>query len=469
MNLFNYLKQKLNINNSKGNRNPGTSFEITNIDEQNSRSDFSVSVAAFLDKPPSYVLRGPIYLIFVIVIGAIIFSTLTQIDDKVTSILIVKGEEYTIQAPFTGSITALRVNENDVINSYDRIVDIYSQDINLTLMQKGNIISKRDEILKKLAKLVIYSKETINLTKRIYTRNKRFQIEIPGTVVSEMSDMNLDTTAYAISDYNGLNEYKLMISDLKSRYENASSEVNKNERILAQKEKIYNENKDLLKHGIVTSAELLNSENDYLAILNSVNNIVSSYKSDILGLFRQISSLRQSLLMDLNDLNLQIKTNESLSEGVELSKNMAVVKSQFPGVVSELYVKPSQMVTQGMFICKIIRNDFQKYGLVYLQNKDISSIKVGQPVFIKFDAFPYQEYGVQEGEIINVSKDTKLIDGLGYVYEAQVGFTKTNPKINLMYGVDGIAEIITGKKRLIELVFAPVGKIFDYISGENKD
>lgn len=469
MNLFVYLKQKLSTIKSRGDKNQITSFEITNLDVQNSHSDFSVSVAAFLDKPPSYVLRGPIYLIFVILIGAIIFSTFTQIDDKVTSILIVKGEEYTVQAPFTGSITALRVNENDVINSYDRIVDIYSPDINLTLMQKGNIINKRDEVLKKLIKLVSYSKEAINLTKNLYKKNNRFQIDIPSTVVSEMADMNIDTTSFNIGDYNGLNEYKLMISDLKSRYENAVDEVNKNERILSKKEKVYNENKDLLKHGIVTSAELLNSENEYLSILNSVNNIVGSYKSDVLGLFRQISSLRQSLSMELSDLNLQIKTNESLSDGVELSQSMAVVKSQFPGVVSELYVKPSQMVSRGMFICKIIRNDFQKYGLVYLQNKDISTIKVGQPVFIKFDAFPYQEYGVQEGEIINVSKDTKLIDGLGYVYEAQVGFTKTNPKINLMYGVDGIAEIITGKKRLIELVFAPVGKIFDYISGEDKN
>lgn len=469
MNLFSFLKRQLNKNSLKDDKDPAAGFEVTNIDVQNSRSDFSVSVAAFLDKPPSYVLRGPIYLIFVILIGAIIFSTLTQIDDKVTSILIVKGEEYTVQAPFTGTISALRINENDFVNSYDRLVDIYSSNINLTIMQREDIISKRDETIKKLLKLSSYTKEAISLTNYLSAKNRKFKVDIPGTVLAEMEDLNIDTTILGIDDYNGLNEYKLLISDMKLRYENALDEIKKNERILSQKEKIYNENKELLNRGIIASPAVLNSEDEYFSVLNSINGIISAYKSDVLALFRQISTLRQSFIVELNDLNLEIKTNESLSEGVELSQDMAVVKSQFPGIVSELYVKPSQMVTQGMFICKIIRNDFQKYGLVYLQNKDISNVKIGLPVYIKFDAFPYQEYGVQEGEIISVSKDTKLVEGFGYVYEAQVGFTKTNPKINLMYGVDGIAEVITGKKRLIELVFAPVGKIFDYISGEDNN
>lgn len=469
MNLVSFIKQRLNKSSLKDEKTSSAGFEVTNIDKQNSRSDFSVSVAAFLDKPPSYVLRGPIYLIFVIVIGAIIFSSFTQIDDKVTSVLIVKGEEYTVQAPFTGTISALRINENDFVNSYDRLVDIYSSNINLTVLQMDDIISKRDETIKKLLKLSSYTKEAINLTNYLSAKNRKFKVDIPVAVFDEMEDLNIDTTIIDIDGYNGLNEYKILLSDMKLRYENALNDIKKNEKILTQKEKIYNENKELLKRGIIASPAVLNSEDEFLSVQNSINGITSAYKSDVLALFRQISSLRQNLIVELNDLNLQIKTNESLSEGIELSKDMAVVKSQFPGIVSELYVKPSQMVTQGTFICKIIRNDFQKYGLVYLQNKDISTVKIGQPVYIKFDAFPYQEYGVQEGEIVSVSKDTKLVEGFGYVYEAQVGFTKTNPKINLMYGVDGIAEVITGKKRLIELVFAPVGKIFDYISGEDNN
>jgi len=51
------------------------------------------------------------------------------------------------------------------------------------------------------------------------------------------------------------------------------------------------------------------------------------------------------------------------------------------------------------------------------------------------------------------------------VYEIKVAL-KTDPKIDLKAGNMGIAEINTGKKRVIELIFAPVTRFFDYLDGK---
>ena len=40
------------------------------------------------------------------------------------------------------------------------------------------------------------------------------------------------------------------------------------------------------------------------------------------------------------------------------------------------------------------------------QLKEISKMELGLPVSVKLDAFPFQEYGDLEGELIFISKDT---------------------------------------------------------------
>ncbi|MCU7494101.1 MAG: HlyD family efflux transporter periplasmic adaptor subunit [Ignavibacteria bacterium] len=464
--LYSLFRKKFKKDSPKDNE--PVKYKALNLFEHTTRQEFSVSVATFLDTPPSWVLRGPVYLVFVIVIGAIIYSTIVQVDDTVSSPLIVRGEEYVVQAPFSGIVSSLGINENDIVTFNDEILSIYSPNINVTGLEKKDLTDKRDEIIKKIIKLGDFIRQTKGIGEYYGKKDKRFSVPIPGEVIAELNDFSFDSSAYDVSQYNGLNEYRLMVSDLKVRANNLLNEVRKSDILLSKRAKIYNENKTLLNQGIISSPDLMNSEREYYSVSSTIDNYVSSFKSDILNALKQMSSLRQSLATQLSDYNLQIKNVNSRTEGVEITQSQAIVKAQFPGVVSQLFVKSSQMINQGEVVCRIIRNDFPRYGMIYIENKDISKVKVGQPVFVKFHAFPYQEYGVQEGQLVSLAKDTKLVEGLGYVYEAQVGFTKKNPRINLIYGANGLAEVVVGKKRIIELVFAPIGKFFDYLSGEDE-
>ncbi|HEX2964028.1 MAG TPA: HlyD family efflux transporter periplasmic adaptor subunit [Ignavibacteriales bacterium] len=456
----------------KGNTNaPGgpVKYKALNLFEHATRQEFSTSVATFLDTPPSWVLRGPIYLIFVILIGALIYSTIVEVDDTVTSALIIKGEDYVVQAPFSGIVSSIGINENDIVTFNDVLLSIYSPNINATGLERKDFVEKRDEVIKKILKLNEFIKQTKGIGEYYAKRDKRFRVPVPVEVTSDLNNFSFDSAAYDVKNYSGLNEYQLMISDLKVKANNILNEVRKSDILLSKREKIYRENKSLLKEGIISSPDLMNSERDYYSVSSSIDNYISSFKTEVLNALKQMSSLRQSLIVQLGDYNLQIKNVNSRTEGVEITQSQAIVKAQFPGVVSQLFVKSSQMINQGEVICRIIRNDFPRYGMIYIENKDISKVKVGQPVFVKFNAFPYQEYGVQEGKLVSLAKDTKLVEGLGYVYEAQVGFTKKNPRINLIYGANGLAEVVVGKKRIIELVFAPIGKFFDYLSGEDEN
>jgi len=44
---------------------------------------------------------------------------------------------------------------------------------------------------------------------------------------------------------------------------------------------------------------------------------------------------------------------------------------------------------------------------------------------------------------------------------------KNNPKIKVKPGMGGMAEIITGQKKIIEIALAPVTKLLAYLRGED--
>jgi hypothetical protein len=105
---------------------------------------------------------------------------------------------------------------------------------------------------------------------------------------------------------------------------------------------------------------------------------------------------------------------------------------------------------------RIIRSDLPLVGIMYITSRDVASVMAGQDVYIKYDAFPYRDYGVQKGKVLSVSSDVKNIDGVGYGYEVHISLDNKNPRIKLIYGSTAIAEIATGKKRFIEVFFSPI-------------
>lgn len=94
-------------------------------------------------------------------------------------------------------------------------------------------------------------------------------------------------------------------------------------------------------------------------------------------------------------------------------------------------------------------------------NKDVGFIRAGQPVTVKFDAFPFTRYGTVQGEVIDVSRDANKDDKLGLIYPVRIRLAATDidvegSRVAITPGMAVSAEIITGERRLIEFVISPV-------------
>ncbi len=96
-------------------------------------------------------------------------------------------------------------------------------------------------------------------------------------------------------------------------------------------------------------------------------------------------------------------------------------------------------------------------------DKDICFVKEGMPVQVKIDTFDFQKYGMIEGKVKKVSKDSVEDEKQGLVYDVFITpVTKSlivdGKEQQISTGMGLSAEIKTGKRRIIEFFIYPIIK-----------
>lgn len=99
-------------------------------------------------------------------------------------------------------------------------------------------------------------------------------------------------------------------------------------------------------------------------------------------------------------------------------------------------------------------------------NRDIGFVHEGQEVAVKFDAFPFTDYGTVPGEVISISRDAVNHDVLGLVYTARIRLAQASIEaggrsVPITPGMSAQAEIKTGERRIIDYLLSPIARAVD--------
>ncbi|EAU47612.1 HlyD family type I secretion periplasmic adaptor subunit [Salipiger bermudensis] len=96
-----------------------------------------------------------------------------------------------------------------------------------------------------------------------------------------------------------------------------------------------------------------------------------------------------------------------------------------------------------------------------LAPRDIGFVRQDQPVRLKIDSYDFSRYGALEGRVVEISP-TSTVDQRGEsFYEVLVGIEQTffrnaDDGLDLMPGMTGEADIVTGAKTVFQYVWKPV-------------
>ena len=122
------------------------------------------------------------------------------------------------------------------------------------------------------------------------------------------------------------------------------------------------------------------------------------------------------------------------------------------------------MVQSGTTVVEIAPSDTPLVLSANLPSTEAGLVSSGMLVQIKFDAFPYQDYGVISGEVVAVSPDSEVDEQLGTVYTVEIQLEQDyveheGKAVELRAGQTANAEIIIRKRRILDILFDPFRKL----------
>jgi multidrug resistance efflux pump len=251
-----------------------------------------------------------------------------------------------------------------------------------------------------------------------------------------------------------------------NNYKNYSNRLKNQSKILLQEVKLtenqYKRDSTLYSQRVISEADLEKSRAILLQKSYSLEqSMITIASNDI-----QIGKLEQQLMdielqkfQEQNKINLQMKEAfDNLLAEIALWEQRYLLKSSVDGVVSFTRIwSENQNVRTGEKVMSVIpENQGAIIGKLNLPVKGSGKVKPGQQVNIKFDGYPYMEFGMVKGTVHSIS-----LVAHDNLYNVQVNLNeglRTNYGIDLEFNQEmyGIAEIITDDKRLLERVVYPV-------------
>ncbi|RKD33495.1 efflux RND transporter periplasmic adaptor subunit [Thermohalobacter berrensis] len=296
---------------------------------------------------------------------------------------------------FTKSVEAYEVTKKDVLNTIitngkivpKKTIDIKSPisgHIKNVFVKEGDLVTKEDTI--------------ITFDKREITR----KVE-EARVSKELFEISLEK----LLEYS----YKSALEELKIVELNKKEQENEIERLSV-----------LFENGAISSKE-------YEKFLNQYEQIKAKY-----NLAKMKVENLQSNGIQAKELRAKIKQANTILESTKLLKAKYDIKVPFKGNISKLYSKEGLFVTVGESLVTL--EDLRElYVDIQLDEREISSLKIGQKALISSQAYPQQKInGVVDYISPSVDENRGTVD---------VKIKLENPPNNLKTGLTVSAEIIT--------------------------
>ena len=143
---------------------------------------------------------------------------------------------------------------------------------------------------------------------------------------------------------------------------------------------------------------------------------------------------------------------------VQLLLNNSIIKSPISGVVFDLDASANQVATLGKPLMKLVPSSATK-AEVFVSNRDIGFVQVGQDARVRVDAYPYTKFGDLNGKVSRIGADALEPDATNPSYRFPVTIKLNAIVLNsngrnlpLKPGMSVQANLRLREKRLISIV-----------------
>jgi hemolysin D len=255
----------------------------------------------------------------------------------------------------------------------------------------------------------------------------------------------------------------------------------------------------LLENGAISRLDYLQLKQDLATNQNDLaaqeKNLAQADAAKIEAEHKLAATRRDHVTDIYTDLNKDVDTAPALKGDLDKAQqlyNLKWLRAPVSGTVQRIDVSTlGQVVTPAQNLITIVPDGTPLVVEATLSNQDIGYVKVGQPVEIKVDTFPFQKYGSLKGTLTWISADAEdknaassdtdtrsgaptsdsskaqaNPNGAGYVYKVYIrpdttSFTVHGQSTPIQAGMTVQADVVTDHRRVIEFFLSPVTKYLD--------
>jgi hemolysin D len=210
------------------------------------------------------------------------------------------------------------------------------------------------------------------------------------------------------------------------------------------------------------SQELVQAE----AQLEASGEQLKKLRLDYEAAANELATAEEKLRLQLNTARVEADTAARIRfENID-KDNVLQILAPVSGVVTDLTsTQPGDKVQANAPLGGIAPSNSRSVVKVEIAENDRAFLREGLPVKLKFNAFPYQRYGVINGTLEYVSPATKPSPQTRQpVYEARVSLERdfyqvAETRYPLRYGMTAAVEIVVRQRRLVDLALDPFRQI----------
>ncbi|MDR2692300.1 MAG: HlyD family secretion protein, partial [Dysgonamonadaceae bacterium] len=411
-----------------------------------------------LQKIPSWILRWGITLIFCILAILLVGSYFFRYPEIVTAPIVVTTENLPVNivAKSSGRIDTLYVTEKQQVS-------------------KNQILGVMENSASTMAMLdLIAFTDTFNINTNPYPLGEEAGVEVSknfGDVqpaFSAFKKSSEDLRFFLETNYHN-NKIKVLEKQIAVQETLLSQSYRQLKLIEEQSDaanKVFAADSVLFSKNVLSSIDFENAKAARLQARQSIETAKSDIENRKIGILQSeqaIFDLRQQQSEQFSQLTLQyVNAFDQLKAQLKSWEQLYLLRSQIDGTATYTkYWQKNQHVTAGETVLSIVPDGNRRIiGKIYLPPQGAGKVKEGRTVNVKFDNFPYMEYGMVKVKINKIAL-VPITENSQRTYVLEVDFhdeltTTYNKTLTFSQEMSGTAEIITEDLSLLERLLNPV-------------
>ena len=478
---------------------------LTSQPPARSTNEWSDLTKELLDSLPQVWTRGLLYFLVVFVSIVLPWAMLSKVDETGTGKgrLEPRGKTVKLDAAVAGTVAQIRVKEGESVKVGQTLLLLESELVNAELRQAQD---KLEGQLNRLSQLNSSKSQLVVSLTTQQQQNQSQQLEKQAQIDQARQNINTLRNTYDLQKEEKLAQvnqvrqtidhsqtaHKLMGSSLAinqrevERYRQLFQEgtvpeiklVEKQD-IAQDKQKLYEQTKSDIEQAKLRLAEQRSSyertlrqakadiEQAELRLKEQERSYHTLTRTGKLAVLK-IEEQQKNQETEITTLKAEIAQNKSQIVSLKFQLGQRELRAPVNGTVFQLPIQRAGSVVQpGAMVAEIAPSGSPLIIRAQMATTESGFLRQGLAVKLKFDAYPFQDYGVIEGKLLEISPTTLEVDtpnGKVAAYDLEIALNQNcipsaNKCIALRPGDTATAEVIVRQRRIIDFLLDPFKKL----------